>query len=218
MHSLHVLHGGSDRGCLARILFGGTCHKSVHGYRSPSSTQDGGNGIQSFTVFPEVLAARDVEAGQDGGDRQAVDIPQAQGIGAPVRARDHRGGPPGGVLGFGFGVMGRQGRPGRIHPIAPEWQQTWNVTTRGAWCSGLETDERVIDVLREDCAGHLQGHANGKIASTLAPVAPISCVNSDGRERVGLQEGLVVQVHEDIVDNLHEGVIPGLVEAFRHYW
>ena len=82
----------------------------------------------------------------------------------------------------------------------------------------METDQRVIDVLREDCAGDLRGHAIGKIASTFAPVAPVPCVNGDGCERVGLQDGLVVQVHEDIVESLHEGVIPGLVEGFRHYW
>jgi hypothetical protein len=82
----------------------------------------------------------------------------------------------------------------------------------------LETDQCVIDVLREDSAGNLRGHAIRKIASTFASVTPISCVNSDGRERVGLQDGLVVQVHEDIVESLHEGVVPELVEAFRHDW
>ena len=114
--------------------------------------------------------------------------------------------------------MGRQGRPGRIHPISPEWQQAWNLAIRGARCPGLETDQCVIDVLREDSAGNLRGHVIREIASAFAPIAPVPCVNSNGRERVGLQDGLVVQVHEDIVESLHEGVIPGLVEGFRHYW
>ena len=215
VQSPRVLHGGSDHGSLVRIHSGGACHKGVHGFRPPPSTQDRCKGIQPFSVFPEVLAARDVEACLDCGNRQSVDIPQAQGLGAPVRPSDHRGGPLGGVWGWGFGVMGRQGRPGRIHPISPEWQHAWSLAIRGAWCPGLETDQCVIDVLREDSAGNLRGHAIRKIASTFAPVTPISCVNSDGRERVGLQDGLVVQVHEDIVESLHEG---GLVEGFRHYW